>query len=141
MRHRPSPSSFDAARSQAARLRWGLVALLASEGFLNGWASGVGGRVSPATELAYTFAQAALAYAWWHADAQAHPVSNGSARPLWLSGWIIALPLVGVPVHLWRSRPRGRRAAALARFAGFVVLLALAYLLSGAPMAWWLGGR
>jgi hypothetical protein len=101
----------------------------------------VGGHVSPATDLACTLAQAALVYAWWHADARLHSSPDRVARPLWLSGWIIALPIVGVPLHLWRSRPPGQRRAALLRFAGFVLLLALAYLLGGAPMAWWLGGR
>ena len=126
------------AQPSARRLYLGLLALVGSEGFFQGWASGVGGQLPPAMTLAYTVAQAVLVYAWWRADAAAH---RGRPRPLWLSGLVIVAPVVGVPLHLWRSRPRGQRGRALLVGTGGVLTLALAYLLAGAPMAYWLGGR
>ena len=129
---RPEP----AAAARAKALLWGLLALLACEGLLNGWAAGVNGQVPPTWDALFTLSQVILIYQWLREDARA----QGVQRTLGLSGLIILLALLGVPVYLWRSRPRGARSKALWRFAGFVLVATATYLLAGAPLAYWLGG-
>lgn len=131
------PSAFASeAAARAKHLLWGIAALIASEGMVHGWASGVGGQVPPRMDLAYSICQAVLVYLWLRSDAHA----RGASRSASLSGWVIAVAVIGVPIYLWRSRASGQRLKALCRFALYVLLLAAAYLLAGAPVAYWLGG-
>ena len=113
-----------------------MLALLACEGLLNGWASGVSGQVPRSWDLLFNLSQAALVYHWLREDARA----QGVQRTLGLSGLVILLAPLGVPIYLWRSRPRSQRAKALLRFAGYVLAACACYLLAGAPLAYWLGG-
>ena len=131
-RIRPEPAA--AARAKAAL--WGLLALLACEGLLNGWASGVNWQVPPSWGVLFKLCQIVLIYHWLREDARA----QGVQRTLGGSGLVILLALLGVPAYLWRSRPPGARAKALLRFVGFVFVAAGTYLLAGAPLAYWLGG-
>ena len=128
------PEAAAAPRAKAAL--WGLLALLACEGLLNGWASGVNGQVPRGLDLLFKLCQIVLIYHWLREDARA----QGVQRTLGGSGLVILLALLGVPVYLWRSRQRGARAKALLRFVGYVLAAALTYLLAGAPLAYWLGG-
>ena len=121
---------------RAKQLLWGIAALVASEGMMHGWASGVGGQVPSPMHLAYAICQAVLVYLWLRSDAHA----RGAPRSVSLSGWVIAVAVIGVPIYLWRSRANGQRIKALCRFALYVLLLAVAYLLAGAPVAYGLGG-
>ena len=115
---------------------WGLLALLACEGLLNGWAAGVDGQVPRSWGLLFDLSQAALVYHWLREDARA----QGVQRTLGLSGLVILVALLGVPAYLWRSRLPGARAKALLRFMGLVLVATATYVLAGAPLAYWLGG-
>ena len=125
-----------AAAPRAKAVLWGLLALLACEGLLNGWASGVNGQVPRSWDALFKLSQVVLIYQWLREDARA----QGVQRTLGGSGLVILLSLLGVPAYLWRSRPRGARAKALLRFVGFVLVTTATYLLAGAPLAYWLGG-
>lgn len=68
--------------------------------------------------LAFSF----LVFAWYRHDSD----EQGYRRTIWLNmGVLVASPLA-VPYYLLRSRPAGKRLPAMARLAGFAVLMVLA---------------
>ncbi len=76
-----------------------------------------------------------LCFLWYRRDSDV----AGYRRSAWLNICIIMLVFVGMPYYLLRSRPRGRKLAALAKLFGFAVLMVLAdalgRVLSGHPMS------
>lgn len=68
------------------------------------------------------FLMSFLPYYWYRLDSEGrrfHPSR-------WMNSGVVALTMIGMPVYLVRSRPRGQRARALLRCAGFMALMVLA---------------
>jgi hypothetical protein len=68
-------------------------------------------------ELASSF----LCFVWYCRDGDA----RAFVRPRWLSAAMVAITMLTIPYYLWRSRPRGQRFRAIARYVGFVVLMGI----------------
>jgi hypothetical protein len=63
-----------------------------------------------------------LTFAWYRYDSD----ERQYARSRWLNIGILVLTMFALPYYLVRSRPRGQKLRALARCAGFALLLVLA---------------
>jgi hypothetical protein len=70
-----------------------------------------------ATNLASSF----LCFVWYCRDGDA----RSFIRSRWLNTAMVALTVLTIPYYLWRTRPRGQRFRAIARYIGFTVLLAI----------------
>lgn len=55
---------------------------------------------------------------WYHLDTNA----RGYRRTIWMNHAVVGLAMVGVPLYLYRSRPKGTRRVALYKLLGFYVL-------------------
>jgi len=67
------------------------------------------------------FLMSFLPYYWYRLDSEGRRFH----RSRWMSTGVVALNIVGLPIYLLRSRPRGQRARALLRCFGFMVLMGL----------------
>ncbi len=68
------------------------------------------------------FLMSFLPYYWYRLDSE----GRRFYRSRWMSTGVVAMTIIGMPIYLVRSRPRGQRARALLRCAGFVALMMLA---------------
>lgn len=73
-----------------------------------------------------------LSFYWYRLDSEARHYQ----RSRWLGIGIVMLAIVAVPYYLVRSRPAGQKGRALARLAGFCLLLAGAAVLGGLVYQW-----
>jgi hypothetical protein len=71
------------------------------------------------------FLMSFLPYYWYRLDSEGRRFH----RSRWMNTGVVAVTIVGLPVYLLRSRPRGQRARALLRCVGFTVLMGLATVL------------
>jgi len=115
---------------------WTFAAIHAVYGALQGYASGIGAEAPRWQAGAFLLSYLSVPYLWMRADARERGVPRGPT----LSGLAIVLPWAAIPIYCWTSTAPGRRARALGRLALYGLLLVLAYLAGGAPIAWWLGG-
>lgn len=72
--------------------------------------------------LLSAFLMSFLPYYWYRLDSEGRRFH----RSRWMSTGVVAMTIIGMPIYLLRSRPRGQRARALLRCAGFMALLVLA---------------
>jgi hypothetical protein len=84
-----------------------------------------------AMNLAVTLLFSFLCFYWYRLDSDIHQYRRGAL----LNVGIVMLAIVAVPYYLVRSRPRGQKAWALLRLAGFIVLLMVAAVLGAALYA------
>lgn len=116
--------------------RIGMLALHGLYGAYNGWIHSTGAPWSRGVDLIYLVAMTVWPYLWLRADA----AERGVTRGLTVSGAIIYLPMIAAPLYLWRRDGAAGRWRNLGRFALYVLALATAYLLAGAPLAYLRGG-
>jgi phosphatidylglycerophosphate synthase len=75
--------------------------------------------------LLSAFLTSFLPYYWYRLDSEGRCL-----RPSrWMNTGVVTMTVIGMPVYLLRSRPRGQRARALLRCVGFMVLILLAAML------------
>jgi len=109
-------------RLHARRTLWALAALAVAIGAFSAVADARQTDEPPAWTLLYNLAFGALTFAWVHFDSLGRPY-----RPsLLLKLGVVLLAAVALPWYLVRSRAGRARWAALARLAGFFVLLVIA---------------
>jgi len=76
------------------------------------------GNVKPWVDFGPVVVALGFTFMWLHYDG----LEVGFRRSALLNIGIVALGIVFIPVYLYRSRPSGRRAAMLLRFAGLCLL-------------------
>jgi hypothetical protein len=72
--------------------------------------------------LLSAFLMSFLPYYWYRLDSDGRRFQ----RSRWMNTGVVAMNIIGLPIYLLRSRPRGQRALALLRCLGFAVLMVLA---------------
>jgi len=72
--------------------------------------------------LLSAFLMSFLPYYWYRLDSEGRRFH----RSRWMSTGVVAMTVIGMPIYLLRSRPRGQRARALLRCFGFMALMVLA---------------
>jgi hypothetical protein len=60
-----------------------------------------------------------LIFAWYHTDSDLHSYK----RSIWLTGGILGMAIVAVPIYVVGRSAKGERISALLRLLGFVALL------------------
>lgn len=109
-------------RLHARRTLWALAALAFAIGASSAMADARQANEPPAWTLLYNLGFGALTFAWVHFDALGRQY-----RPsLLLKLGVVLLAVVALPWYLVRSRQGSARWIALARLAGFFVLLVAA---------------
>jgi peptidoglycan/LPS O-acetylase OafA/YrhL len=117
--------SLDRHQLHARRSRgalWALLALAAAIGMSAAVADARHAEEPPFWTLAYNIGFGALTYAWVHFDS----LRREARLPLLLKVGVVLLAVVALPAYLIASRRGTARWIALARLAGFFVLLVLA---------------
>ena len=114
----------------ARQARWAILGTLALYGLVAGWFAAQRLPLPRLLDFAFMVLTAPLPYVWYFVDA----TERNFRRTTSLGGAVVAYTLLAIPYSLVRSRPRGRRAAAVLRFVGFV-LLALVVLVAGEIVA------
>lgn len=130
------PAALDPYRQPARRALWALIALTAAIGISSAIADTRQADEPPLWTLAYNLGFGALTFAWVHFDS----LRRGYRPPLLLKIGVVLLAIVALPWYLIVSRRRGERVVALARLAGFFLLLVLTATLAGLLAAFVLVG-
>jgi len=98
-----------------------LLAVVAVSSFVDAFAD-ARRMPMPGTDLAVTLLASFLIFWWYRLDS----TTRQYRRSALLNVGVLGLAIAAVPYYVVRSRPAGQRWRALARLAGFVVLMALA---------------
>jgi peptidoglycan/LPS O-acetylase OafA/YrhL len=109
-------------RSAARRTLWALAALAFAIGASSAAADARQVDEPPAWTLLYNLGFGALTFAWVHFDS----IGRRYRPSLLLKLGVLLLAVLALPWYLLRSRQGGARWLALARLAGFFVLLVAA---------------
>lgn len=67
------------------------------------------------------FVSSFLCFVWYCRDGDA----RSFIRSRWLNVGMVSCTVLAIPYYLWRSRPQGQRGRAIARYAGFGVLVGM----------------
>jgi hypothetical protein len=128
--------NIDSAERPPKQALFALLFIAVLDGALDGFASS-GHAAQPLAwvytcELAFSF----LCFVWYCRDGDA----RSFVRSRWLSVAMVGVTILTVPYYLWRSRPRGQRFRAIARYIGFAVVLGVVTVIGfmlGAVLTHW----
>ena len=111
-----------------------LVLLLLYIAVLSGMASYLDARRIPEPQwsVMVTSIVGSLLVFWWY---WADSTSRSYRRSPLLNISMVAVGFLAVPYYLLRSREKGRRLLAVAKFLGFMVLMVIAMAIGGLPIA------
>jgi hypothetical protein len=98
-----------------------LFLLMVADGAIEATSSVGGGEAPIGWSLALALAFSFLCFVWYRHDSEARHYP----RSRWLNIGMVVLVVFAMPYYLVRSRPRGEKLRALARCAGFALLLVL----------------
>jgi hypothetical protein len=112
-----------------------ILLVMLFNGLLDASYSAHGAATPLAITAPLTLCTSFLCFLWYRRDSDA----VGYRRSAWLNVGMIMLVFIAMPYYLLRSRPHGRKLVALAKCAGFGVLMVLAaalgMVISGHPIS------